>query len=122
MKYEVVVVGAGPAGSTAAKFLSEKGVKVLLVDKSKFPRDKPCGGGLPARVLKRFEYIKDLIDSYSYGSYAYSPSLKFKMEFQQNDPFVAMILRNKFDYGLVKLALIAELFLLTENLQRILKY
>ena len=35
MKYDVVIVGAGPSGSTAAKFLSEKGIKVLLVDKDK---------------------------------------------------------------------------------------
>ena len=69
MKYDAVVVGAGPAGSTAAKFLSEKGVKVLLLDKSKFPRDKPCGGGMSVGLLKRFKYIEenDLIESYSYG-------------------------------------------------------
>jgi len=59
MKYDVVIVGAGPAGSTAAKFLSEKGIRVLLVDKSKFPRDKACGGGIPVRVFKDFEYLKN---------------------------------------------------------------
>ena len=64
--FDVVVVGAGPAGSTAAKFLAEKGVKVLLIDKSKFPRDKSCGGGIPIRTLKKFKYIKEknLIESY----------------------------------------------------------
>ena len=40
MKYDITVVGAGPAGSTAAKFLSEKGFKVLMIDKEKFPREK----------------------------------------------------------------------------------
>ena len=59
MKYEVVIVGAGPAGSTAAKYLAENGVNVLLVDKCKFPRDKPCGGGIPMRVFRTFPYIKD---------------------------------------------------------------
>ena len=58
MNYEVIVVGAGPAGSTTAKYLSEKGVKVLLLDKSKFPREKPCGGGIPIRVLKIFKYLE----------------------------------------------------------------
>ena len=107
MKYEVAVVGAGPAGSTAAKFLSEKGLKVLLVDKSKFPRDKPCGGGLPYRVLNRFNYLKnkDLIDSYSCRGVSYSPSLKYKATFKKNTPFVAMVLREKFDMGLVQLAI-----------------
>ena len=107
MKYDVTVVGAGPAGSTAAKFLSEKGFKVLLIDKSKFPRDKPCGGALPMRVLNRFKYVKgeSLIESYSYGSFAYSYSLKYKAELQKNAPTVAMVLRKKFDFGLVKLAI-----------------
>jgi len=106
MKYDVTVVGAGPAGSTAAKFLSEKGFNVLLLDKEKFPRSKPCGGGLPIRVLNRFRYVKDkgLIESYSFGGFAYSPSLKYKVELQRNEPIAAMILRKKFDMELVQLA------------------
>jgi len=106
MKYEVVVVGAGPAGSTAAKVLAEKGVKVLLIDKSKFPRDKPCGGGLPFRVYKRFPYIEDknLIESYSYGGFAHSPSLKYSAVIEKKDPFIGMVIRKKFDDGLVQLA------------------
>ena len=67
MNYDVIIVGAGPAGATAAKFLAEKGEKVLLIDKDAFPRDKPCGGGLSIRILKRFNYIsKDLI-AFSYS-------------------------------------------------------
>jgi len=43
-KYDVVVVGAGPAGSTVSILLKKKGYKVLLIDKEKFPREKLCGG------------------------------------------------------------------------------
>jgi geranylgeranyl reductase family protein len=43
---EIAVVGAGPAGCTAAATLAELGHEVLLIDKSAFPRDKPCGDGL----------------------------------------------------------------------------
>jgi geranylgeranyl reductase family protein len=50
-RFDVVVVGGGPAGSTTAYRLAEAGVSVLLVDKARFPRDKPCGGGLTARAL-----------------------------------------------------------------------
>jgi len=48
---------------------------------------------------------KGLIESYSFGGFAHSPSLKYKVELQRNEPIAAMILRKKFDYGLVKLAI-----------------
>src|SRR5215475_14968913 len=51
--FDAVVVGAGPAGSTTALRLAEAGASVLLVDKARFPRDKPCGGGLTARAVKQ---------------------------------------------------------------------
>src|SRR5438874_7579906 len=49
-KYDAIVVGAGPAGSTAARELATGGAKVLLLDRAKFPRDKPCGGGITFRA------------------------------------------------------------------------
>src|ERR1700749_2134380 len=51
--FDVLVVGGGPAGSTAAWRLADAGASVLLVDKATFPRDKPCGGGLTARAVKQ---------------------------------------------------------------------
>lgn len=105
MKYDVVIVGAGPAGSTAAKCLAEKAIKVALIEKKKFPREKACGGGLPTRVLKRFPYTVDLIDSISYGSITYSSSLKYKFKVKREKPLIATVLRKNFDDGLVKIAI-----------------
>jgi geranylgeranyl reductase family protein len=51
-RYDVLVVGGGPAGSTTAYRLAEEGAAVLLVDKAVFPRDKPCGGGLTMRAVR----------------------------------------------------------------------
>jgi geranylgeranyl reductase family protein len=52
-RFDVLVVGGGPAGSTTAHRLADAGVRVLLVDKATFPRDKPCGGGLTMRAVRQ---------------------------------------------------------------------
>jgi geranylgeranyl reductase family protein len=50
--YDAIVVGAGPAGSTCAYRLASAGGSVLLLDRARFPRDKPCGGAVTARALR----------------------------------------------------------------------
>ena len=54
----VLVVGAGPAGATAARTLAAAGVPVRVVDRAAFPRNKPCGGGISVRALRRFPYLE----------------------------------------------------------------
>jgi len=54
-QYDVAVVGAGPAGSAAAYFLAKGGLRVALLDKFDFPRDKTCGDGLTPRAIKTLE-------------------------------------------------------------------
>ncbi len=56
-KITVVVVGAGPAGSSAALGLALQGHKAVLIDKAGFPRDKVCGDGIPGKVLKIFPQL-----------------------------------------------------------------
>jgi geranylgeranyl reductase family protein len=51
--FDALVVGAGPAGSSTAIHLARAGARVLLADRARFPRDKPCGGGLTGRALKQ---------------------------------------------------------------------
>ena len=57
--FDVAVVGAGPAGSMTAYRLARAGARVLLLDKAKFPRDKPCGGGLTFRAVKELPFSVD---------------------------------------------------------------
>jgi geranylgeranyl reductase family protein len=54
---DVLVVGAGPAGSTAARTLALGGARVRLLERGRFPRNKPCGGGITTRALRRFPYL-----------------------------------------------------------------
>ncbi|HEY5464171.1 MAG TPA: geranylgeranyl reductase family protein [Hanamia sp.] len=58
-KFDVVIVGAGPAGCAAAYMLSGKGLKIALLDKETFPRDKICGDALSADVAKQFHRISE---------------------------------------------------------------
>ena len=48
---DVLVIGAGPAGSAAAAWCARSGMDTLLVDSATFPRDKPCGDGLTPRAV-----------------------------------------------------------------------
>src|SRR6476620_11871112 len=57
-KFEIAIVGAGPAGAWAAYSLTRRGASVLLIDPS-HPREKPCGGGVTGRAL---EFVAPAID------------------------------------------------------------
>src|SRR5262245_31873181 len=59
---DVIVVGAGPGGSTTAYHLARHGLNVLLLEKSAFPREKVCGDGLTPRAVKQLVSIGVPID------------------------------------------------------------
>jgi geranylgeranyl reductase family protein len=62
-RYDAVVVGAGPAGAATATHLARNGARVLLVDRSAFPRDKACGGGLTPRGVAALDRLKVDLDA-----------------------------------------------------------
>ena len=53
---DIAIVGAGPSGCMAANILLDAGMKVLLIDKSKFPRHKSCAGGLTPKTLSELPF------------------------------------------------------------------
>jgi menaquinone-9 beta-reductase len=53
--YDVIIIGAGPAGSSTAFHLAQHGLRVLILDKATFPRDKTCGDGIVPRALPILE-------------------------------------------------------------------
>jgi geranylgeranyl reductase family protein len=56
MQYDVIFVGAGPAGSAAALGCVRSGLSVLILDRAEFPRDKPCGGGVSVRAAGLLDF------------------------------------------------------------------
>lgn len=73
-QYDVVVVGAGPAGSVCSLLLRRAGLSCLLIDHATFPRDKICGGGLTPKGWKLLdELIPDL-------RYDYNPIRRIRLE------------------------------------------
>ncbi|HTA66999.1 MAG TPA: NAD(P)/FAD-dependent oxidoreductase [Bryobacteraceae bacterium] len=100
MTFDVIVIGAGPAGSTTAKHLGEAGIPTLLLDKSAFPRDKPCGGGISARVIQRFPYLESALANIPVNwvnkVYLESPG-GFAVDYRSGTPLYLMIRRCEFD-------------------------
>ncbi len=54
--YDVIVVGAGPAGATCARICAREGLKTLLLDKDTFPRQKPCAGAVSVQALSQLDF------------------------------------------------------------------
>jgi geranylgeranyl reductase family protein len=105
---DVIVAGAGPAGTSAAIRLARAGLKVLIVERSALPRQKPCGGGISTRVFSRFPHLREAmprIPSLAISDlYLEGPSGDvFRM--RADGPAVILIRRIEFDYLLVSLAI-----------------
>jgi len=74
-EYEVIIAGAGPAGASASMFLSQAGIKHLLIDKAVFPRDKVCGDALSGKVLSHLKHaIPDVAAQFAKNQNDYLPS------------------------------------------------
>ncbi|WP_035990309.1 geranylgeranyl reductase family protein [Leptolyngbya sp. KIOST-1] len=103
--YDCIIVGAGPAGATAAYHLSKAGHRVLIVEAAQLPRYKPCGGGVSPQVAEWFDFD-------------FSPAISVKVcrvryTFNLEDPVEAelpaekalwMVRRDEFDHFIVQQA------------------
>ena len=104
---DVLVVGGGPAGATAARELAIAGWRVRLIDRANFPRNKPCGGGISMRVVPRFPYLADglreIATHYLSRLYLEGPDGQSAVV-TSDGPAALMIRRVEFDTLLVRLA------------------
>ncbi len=99
MMYDIIVVGGGPAGASAAHRAAELGLKVVCIEKSKMPRDKPCGGGLSRSAFSVLSGCESSFDSYSAGEKFFGPLNEIiEPEGLQSGAFV---IRSSFDHQLL---------------------
>jgi geranylgeranyl reductase family protein len=107
-KGDIVVVGAGPAGSTAAKLLADRGYQVLLIDRATFPRHKTCAAWINRLAFERFPYLErwleELVEAPFYGVTFYDPSFDRSGRFRERNPSGYLSVRSKFDDGLRRIA------------------
>ncbi len=103
-RFDAIVVGAGPAGSATAIRLARGGASVLLADRARFPRDKPCGGGLTGRAVR--ELPVDVTPVVEDVVHAVEVRLRYRQRFERRSdaPLVLMTRRRRLDAFLVEQA------------------
>jgi geranylgeranyl reductase family protein len=103
-RVDVLVVGAGPAGSATAIHLARGGARVLLVDKASFPRDKPCGGGLTGRALRHLPCEVDPVVERVVDRMVLRAGYRTTVDRTSRAPLIAMTQRRRLDLHLAEQA------------------
>ena len=103
-RFDVLVVGAGPAGSATALHLARSGARVLLVDKARFPRDKPCGGGLTGRALRHLPCDVAPVVERVVDRMVLRARYRTTVDRTSREPLIAMTQRRRLDLHLAEQA------------------
>ncbi len=96
--YDAAIIGGGPAGASAAYFLSLSGKKVILFEKQELPRYKTCGGGIINMIGSVLPFdIREVVENYCYKAELYDHRANLNFSAQRNNPIIMMVMRDEFD-------------------------
>ncbi|MDA1268144.1 MAG: geranylgeranyl reductase family protein [Bacteroidetes bacterium] len=105
LTWDVIVIGAGPAGAMAAYELAKAGLKVAILEKERLPRYKTCGGGLVFRGRELLPISVQAAVEKEFDSLAvYFDKKNQPFTAQRNFPILSMVMRDQFDHLLVQAA------------------
>lgn len=102
---DVIIAGAGPAGSTAAYYLSRKGVRVLILEKEFFPRYKSCGGGLTYKTTRMLPYDISTVIEREVKKLTFSSKYKEEFTKSSDNVLITTVMRDRFDAFLLERAI-----------------
>ncbi len=103
-RFDVIVVGGGPAGSTAAYRLAAGGASVVVLDRARFPRDKPCGGGVTVRGARILPFSIESVVESVVDTVDVRMSWDRKFDITAPGPAVLMTQRRRLDHFLLQKA------------------
>jgi geranylgeranyl reductase family protein len=103
--YDCIIVGAGPAGGSAAYHLAKKGRSVLILEKESLPRYKPCGGGVSPQIAQWFDFDFSPVISLKVSSLRFTWKMGDPVDAHLgNTEPIWLVRRDHFDHFLVKKA------------------
>jgi len=101
---DVTVIGAGPAGALLAYLLAVRGLQVVLIEKARLPRVKPCGGGLNWKTVALLPFAIDTVVERIVSHVVFTRNLRHPFTRTYPAPLVTMVTRGAFDHFLVQRA------------------
>lgn len=104
---DVIIAGAGPAGSMAAYELARQGISVLILEKSQFPRYKVCGSGLTHKILREIPYDVSPVFETQIHTFVFSSGFKEVFARTSAEPLIYCTMREKLDAFMLQKALAA---------------